>query len=73
MDIVLGSFADARIVHLNDNELDDLEQLMEVPDPDLFKWITGEAKVPDIYDSDIYNTLLVWHRNNRAISSVADK
>ena len=54
MDLVLGRFADKNIDGLSDDELNVYEALMEVPDRDLLKWVTGEAKVPANYDTDIF-------------------
>ncbi|WP_333606356.1 FAD assembly factor SdhE [Novosphingobium sp.] len=42
MDLILGRFADAEIGNLSDDELDRLERLIEVPDPDLYAAITGD-------------------------------
>ena len=42
MDLILGRFADAEIEALSDGELDKLEQLLELPDPDLYAAFTGE-------------------------------
>ncbi|HKS20781.1 MAG TPA: succinate dehydrogenase assembly factor 2 [Bradyrhizobium sp.] len=42
MDLILGRFADAEIGNLTDDELDRLERLIEVPDPDLYAAITGD-------------------------------
>lgn len=36
MDLILGRFADAQIERLSDDELNELEVLMELPDPDLY-------------------------------------
>jgi len=41
MDLILGRFADAEIGHLADAELDELERLIEVPDPDLYAALIG--------------------------------
>ena len=41
MDLILGRFADAEIAHLTGDELDQLERLIEVPDPDLYAALTG--------------------------------
>ena len=40
MDLLMGQFADAEIGTLTESELDDFEALIEVPDRDLFSWIT---------------------------------
>jgi len=42
MDLILGRFADAEIAGLADDELDELERLIEVPDPDLYAALTGD-------------------------------
>ena len=46
MDLILGRFADAEIATLSDDELDKLEQLLELPDPDLYAAVTGEKPLP---------------------------
>jgi antitoxin CptB len=43
MDLILGRFADAEILALSDAELTELEQLIDVPDPDLYAALTGEG------------------------------
>ncbi|HTO63357.1 MAG TPA: succinate dehydrogenase assembly factor 2 [Bradyrhizobium sp.] len=42
MDLILGRFADAEIATLPDDELDELERLIELPDPDLYAALTGD-------------------------------
>ena len=46
MDLILGRFADAEIATLTGQELDELEQLLEIPDPDLYAAITGDRPLP---------------------------
>lgn len=46
MDLILGRFADAEIGNLSDAELDELEQLLEVNDPDLYAAISGDKELP---------------------------
>ena len=46
MDLILGRFADAEIATLSDDELSTLERLIEVPDPDLYAALTGDAPLP---------------------------
>ena len=61
MDLVLGRFADENIGDLSDSELDTYEALMEVPDRDLLKWVTGEAEVPGNYDTPIFRRVRAFH------------
>jgi antitoxin CptB len=46
MDLILGRFADAEIAGLSDEELFQLEHLIEVPDPDLYAAVSGNAALP---------------------------
>lgn len=43
MDLIMGGFADAHLASMTDRELDELERLIEVPDPDLYASIAGTA------------------------------
>ena len=43
MDLILGRFADTTLASLTDDELNQLEHLIEVPDPDLYAALTGNA------------------------------
>lgn len=61
MDILLGTFADANLPTLSVAELDELEALMEVPDRDLFRWLTDEAEVPGNWDTGIFRRLKAFH------------
>ena len=46
MDLILGRFADAEIAGLTDEELDQFEQLIEVPDPEIYAALTSGAPLP---------------------------
>ncbi|KQT83492.1 succinate dehydrogenase assembly factor 2 [Aurantimonas sp. Leaf443] len=61
MDLVLGRFADAEIGTLTEDELSEFERLMDVPDPDLFKWMTGSLAVPDNYDTALFRRVQAFH------------
>ncbi|MEM8794818.1 MAG: succinate dehydrogenase assembly factor 2 [Pseudomonadota bacterium] len=61
MDIVLGTFADNHLTTLSDNELDVFERLMDVPDRELFKWISGEAEIPENYRSALLDRIIAFH------------
>ena len=69
MDLIMGRFADAEIGDLSESELDEFEALIEVPDRDLFKWLTGEAETPSNYDTVVWQRLRDFHRHDAPIHS----
>ena len=46
MDLLMGGFADAELARLSDAELDQLEHLLDLPDPQVFAWLAGMEDVP---------------------------
>lgn len=60
MDYILGQFADNNIASLRDDQLDEYEQILEVLDRDLFKWIMGEGETPEAYNTDLFREILVY-------------
>lgn len=54
MDMILGSFADARIADLSDGDVADLERLIELPDPDLYAAFSGGKPLPPDYANGIF-------------------
>ena len=67
MDLILGQFADAAIDGLSEPELDAFEQLIEVPDRDLFGWISGTAAVPSNYDTAVFRRIRAFHTHDAPI------
>ena len=67
MDLIMGRFADAQIGALTDAELDEFERLIEVLDRDLLSWVTGEAEVPENYDSEVFRQLKAFHQHDKPI------
>jgi antitoxin CptB len=61
MDLVMGRFADAAIADLTDAELTEFEALSDLPDPDLYAWVTGEADVPQDVDTALFRKLRAFH------------
>src|SRR6202020_2697473 len=57
MDLILGRFADAEIATLSDDELAQLEHLIEVPDPDLYAALTGNAPLAPEYASRLFDRI----------------
>ena len=63
MDLVMGRFADAALAGMSEVELDEFERLIEVPDPDLFGWVMGEADAPAEYDTPLFRKLKVFNHS----------
>jgi antitoxin CptB len=45
-DLILGPFADTYVAGFTPAELDEFERLLEVPDQDLYAWITDREPAP---------------------------
>jgi antitoxin CptB len=43
MDIILGNYAANSLEKMSVNELNLFEELLELPDPDIYKWITNKS------------------------------
>jgi antitoxin CptB len=67
MDLIMGRFADAEIGTMSDADLDEFERLIEVPDRDLFRWITGEDETPSNYDTPVFRSLKGFHSHTAPI------
>jgi antitoxin CptB len=52
-DLILGPFADQHVGGFSPAELDAFEQLLEVPDQDLYAWITDRLPAPPEWDGDL--------------------
>ena len=63
MDLVLGRFADAQIGTLTDAELDEFERLLDIPDQQMFAWVSGTETVPADIDSALLRRVLASHQN----------
>lgn len=62
MDILLGTFATAMIDGLSGPELDQFEHLLDQPDGDFFKWLTGEQPVPPEHDSALFRRIQAFRQ-----------
>ena len=59
---------DKPVVVLNiDGYWNAFEALIEVPDRDLFRWLTGESETPENYDTPVYRRLKAFHRHDAPI------
>ena len=69
MDLIMGRFADAELGAMSEADLDDFERLIEVPDRDLYRWITGEDATPSNYDTAVFRRLRRFHTHDVPIHS----
>ena len=69
MDILMGKFADAKLAVLSDEDLNAFEALMDAPDPDLFKWLTDAAPLPQEFDTALFWQLKSFHEHKGPIHS----
>jgi antitoxin CptB len=61
MDLIVGRFADVHIDKFDDAALDDFERLIEVPNAELYAWVTGEVRAPAEHDSAVLRALIGFH------------
>ena len=67
MDIVYGQFADAQIGTLSNADLDAYEQLLELPDQQVFEWVTGAQELLADYDTPLFRRLLEFYGDGTLI------
>jgi antitoxin CptB len=68
MDLVLGHFAEDVLAALDEAGLADFEALLEVPDGDLFAWISGKRDAPSNYDGPLLSALRAFHADGAVIN-----
>lgn len=59
LDVLMGTFAERNLGHWDDDKLDLFEEVLELENPDLFKWFTGQAAVPDVLKENEVMAMLV--------------
>lgn len=61
MDLIMGRFADAWIARMDETDLAEYERLVELPDPELYAWISGAEAIPAPYDTALMRRLCGFH------------
>jgi antitoxin CptB len=61
MDLIVGRFADAAIEAFSDADLDVFERLIEVPNEELYAWVSGQSGIPADYDTAVMRRLKEFH------------
>jgi antitoxin CptB len=62
-DLILGPFADAHVRGFSQAELDAFERLLDVPDHDLYAWITDQAPTPPDWDGALMHQIKAFRLN----------
>ncbi|HYA72379.1 MAG TPA: succinate dehydrogenase assembly factor 2 [Roseiarcus sp.] len=53
MDLVMGQFADMNLAGMDEADLSEFERLLDVPDPMVLAWITGDEPTPLSFDTPL--------------------
>ena len=53
MDILLGGFYEANMLHFSEDQLNEFEGLLEIPDDDLYGWAMGRMDIPGQFDTQL--------------------
>eukprot|EP00658_Telonema_sp_P-2_P050154 TRINITY_DN38200_c0_g1_i1.p2 TRINITY_DN38200_c0_g1~~TRINITY_DN38200_c0_g1_i1.p2 ORF type:complete len:140 (-),score=57.39 TRINITY_DN38200_c0_g1_i1:15-434(-) len=48
MDLILGDWAATNLVDMEEFQLRQFEEILDMENPDLFKWLTGQEAVPEL-------------------------
>ena len=57
VDLILGPFADSAAERLNEQDLEDFELLLAVPDNDLYDWLCGRSTPPERFRTKLYEQI----------------
>lgn len=60
MDLLMGAFADAHITELDEEGLAEFEQLLAIPDWEVYAWIIGQKPVPDNHKGRVLDQLIAF-------------
>ena len=74
MDIMLGGWAEKNLHHLDKTGLVQFHDILEMENPDLYKWLTNQEPVPAKVDNPLLRTLCAQLASDMAPKvSVASK
>jgi succinate dehydrogenase flavin-adding protein (antitoxin of CptAB toxin-antitoxin module) len=61
LDLIVGSWATEHAHTLNDTELTAFEELLQEEIPDLYKWLSGQDAIPQLYRDNVIMQRLLKH------------
>lgn len=60
MDLLMGSFADAHLGEMSDEDLSEFERLLSTPDWEVYAWLIGQKNVPGNFQSDLLTRMMTF-------------
>ena len=57
MDFIFGSYADANLAQMTNEDMDVFSELLEAPDDLLYSWVSGSKETPPEFENDIMAAL----------------
>ena len=67
VDLILGPFADSVAERLSQQDLEDFELLLGVPDNDLYDWLCGRSTPPERFRTKLYDQIQNFSRGTRGL------
>ncbi|MEM7639394.1 MAG: succinate dehydrogenase assembly factor 2 [Pseudomonadota bacterium] len=58
MDLLMGSFADAHLADMSDEDLSEFERLLSTPDWEVYAWLIGQKTVPGNFNSALLTRMM---------------
>ncbi len=58
MDLLMGSFADAHLSELSDDDVSEFERLLSTPDWEVYAWLIGQKSVPANFESSLLTRMM---------------
>lgn len=58
LDLLIGGFVSSRLAAFSPGELTEIEQLLDLPEPDLAAWLTGRQPVPPDVESPLLRAMV---------------
>lgn len=58
MDLLMGSFADAHLADMSEEDLSEFERLLSTPDWEVYAWLIGQKTVPGNFNSPLLTRMI---------------
>lgn len=65
LDLLIGSFADAHLASFDSGQLERFENLLSLPEPQLYNWMLGEETPPEALCDDVLTLFLAFKYSPR--------